>query len=55
MNLEKVYVKEGQKVKRNQPIGKIFTDKENNETILHFQIWKNMENLNPEEWLKKKN
>lgn len=55
MNLEKVYVKEGQKINKNQAIGKIFTDKEKNETILHFQIWKNMENLNPEEWLKKKN
>jgi len=55
MNLIDVYVKEGQKVKENQRIGKIFTDKEKNETILHFQLWKNLENLNPEEWLKKKN
>jgi len=55
MNMEKIYVKEGQKIKLNQEIGKIYTEKETNETILHFQIWKNMENLNPEEWLKKKN
>lgn len=51
-NLSQVYVKAGDKVKTRQAIGKIFTDTENaNETILHFQLWKEKSKLNPTPWL----
>lgn len=50
-NLIRVYVKEGDNVKTKEKIGKIFTDNEKNETILHFQIWKEKERNDPEIWL----
>jgi septal ring factor EnvC (AmiA/AmiB activator) len=54
-NLIQVYVKAGDRVTTRQPIGKIFTDKtKDNETILHFQIWKERTKLNPEIWLRKR-
>lgn len=53
-NLSQVYVKAGDKVKTRQAIGKIFSDTENaNETILHFQLWKEKTKLNPSPWLDK--
>lgn len=51
-NLSQVYVKVGDKVKTGQSIGRIFTDKEEgNNTVLHFQLWKETTKLNPELWL----
>jgi septal ring factor EnvC (AmiA/AmiB activator) len=50
--LEQVFVKQGDKVKTGQDIGKIYTDsEENNDTILHFELWKEQMKLNPEPWL----
>jgi septal ring factor EnvC (AmiA/AmiB activator) len=50
--LEQVFVKQGDKLKIGQCIGKIYTDKENgNLTILHFELWKEQTKLNPELWL----
>jgi len=54
-NMSNVYVKSGQKVHTGEALGKVFTDSENgNQTILHFQIWKEMQRLNPESWLKRR-
>jgi septal ring factor EnvC (AmiA/AmiB activator) len=51
-NLSEVYVKAGDVVTTRQTIGKIFTDREKgNETILHFQIWKERTKLNPATWI----
>lgn len=51
-NLSLVYVKKGDKITTRQPLGKIFSDVENgNETILHFQLWKEKTKLNPTPWL----
>jgi septal ring factor EnvC (AmiA/AmiB activator) len=51
-NLNPVYVKAGERVVTRQPLGKIFTDiKKGNETILHFQIWKERTKLNPSSWM----
>ncbi|OAV67405.1 Stage II sporulation protein Q [Bacteroidales bacterium Barb6XT] len=53
-NLSQVYVKAGDKVSTRQAIGKIFSDADNgNETILHFQIRKEKDKLNPMLWLDK--
>jgi septal ring factor EnvC (AmiA/AmiB activator) len=52
-NLNQVYVKSGDEVVTRQAIGTIFTDTEKgNETILHFQIWKERTKLNPATWIK---
>lgn len=53
-NLEKVSVKAGQTVKIGDKLGTIYSDPEqNNLTIMHFQIWKDLQKLDPELWLKK--
>ncbi|MDR2774197.1 MAG: peptidoglycan DD-metalloendopeptidase family protein [Tannerella sp.] len=53
-NLSQVYVRAGDVVETLQPLGKIFTDTEKgNETILHFQIWKERAKLNPSAWIKR--
>ena len=51
-NLSSVSVKRGDKVKTGQSLGAIFSDKtDNKRTILHFQLRKEREQLNPEPWL----
>ena len=51
-NLSEVFVKQGDKVKTKQTIGKIFTDHEDgNKSVLQFQIWKENQKLNPQDWL----
>ena len=51
-NLSQVYVKQGDKVKAKQSLGRIYTDTDDgNLTKLHFQIRKETEKLNPESWL----
>ena len=48
-NLSEVFVKQGDKVKTKQSIGKIFTDED--KSVLQFQIWKENVKLNPQDWL----
>ncbi len=51
-NLKEVFVKTGQKVSAKQDIGTIFTDSnDGNKTVLKFQIWKESQKLNPEDWI----
>ncbi|AOW21190.1 murein hydrolase activator EnvC family protein [Urechidicola croceus] len=52
-NLETVTVKKGDKVVTKQIIGKVYTDKISNKTILKFQVWKNTKRLNPADWIYK--
>ena len=53
-NLTEIYVKEGDKIKPKQRIGKIYTDDEHdNKTELYFQLWKEKTILNPEPWVAK--
>ena len=53
-NLSEVYVSNKQKVSTSQRLGKIFTDtKKDNATILHFEIRKDREKLNPVLWLRR--
>ena len=53
-NLSEVYVKAGQKVETKEEIGKIYTDKEeDNKTVLKFQLWRDITKLDPEEWIVK--
>lgn len=52
-NLIAVNVKVGDKVAVKQAIGEIYTNEEQNESILHFQLWKDMDKLDPKTWLVK--
>lgn len=52
-HLEDVYVSVGENVVTKQAIGKIHTDKTENKTILHLEIWKGSTVLNPSGWLAK--
>lgn len=53
-NLTEIYVKEGDKVKPKQKLGKIYTDDEDdNKTELYFQLRKDKTILNPEQWITK--
>ena len=51
-NLSEVFVKQGDKVTTKQSIGKIYTDRdEEGKSVLQFQIWKENQKLNPQDWL----
>ena len=49
-NLESVIVKQGSQLKTRDVIGQINTDADGN-TVLHFQLRKEKEKLNPELWI----
>jgi murein hydrolase activator len=51
--LSEVYVKSGQTVVKGQRLGKVYTDK-NGISEMHFMVWKNIQKLNPQDWLVKK-
>jgi septal ring factor EnvC (AmiA/AmiB activator) len=52
-HLEDVTVSVGENVKAKQSIGKIYTDKTENKTVLHLEFWKGNQTLNPSIWLAK--
>jgi murein hydrolase activator len=53
-NLVNVLVKSGDKVSLKQPIGTVGTDTEDGDkTVLKFQIWRENNKLDPEDWIAK--
>lgn len=53
-NLTQLYVKEGDRLKARQRVGRIYTDDEHEDkTELYFQLWKDKTILNPEPWIAK--
>lgn len=53
VNLSEIYVANGDEVKAGQAIGKIFSDPDDgNRTILHFEVRKEREKLNPQKWVR---
>ena len=50
-NLGKLYVKKGDKVRSKEPIGQVFTNKQNGKTELQFSIFNNIKPLNPKGWV----
>ena len=50
-NLEKIYVKKGEKVEAKQSIGKVFTNPKTLRTDLKFSIFKSNTPLNPKGWI----
>ncbi|KAA6351085.1 Murein hydrolase activator EnvC [termite gut metagenome] len=52
-NLSSTSVQQGEDVKAEQLLGKVFSDPNNSKrTLLHFQLRVEKEKLNPEEWLR---
>jgi len=52
-NLDQVFVKIGEKVFTKQSIGKVFTNRKDSKTELHFELWQSKTLLNPVLWLAK--
>lgn len=52
-NLDNVYVSVGEMVVTKQALGVVHTDKSENKTVLHFEIWKVSTPVNPSSWLAK--
>lgn len=52
-NLKNVAVTKGDKVKIRQELGTLYTDPEENKTMLHFELWHNTYAQNPEIWITK--
>lgn len=52
-HLKNVYVSEGENVSAKQTIGTVFHNEDEDETIVHFEIWNGQKKLDPEQWLAK--
>jgi len=52
-NVIDLKVKAGDKLSVKQEIGTIYTNQEENMAVLHFQVWKGKEILDPELWISK--
>ncbi|MDT8393874.1 MAG: peptidoglycan DD-metalloendopeptidase family protein [Bacteroidales bacterium] len=50
-NLDEVLVSKGERVDTKQKIGRVYTNKNENKTQIHFEIWKAKELMNPALWL----
>ena len=52
-NIFDLFVKQGDKVKTGQSLGRIFTDPDTGVSTMHFQLWQKTTKLNPSPWLKR--
>lgn len=52
-NMASVSVKAGDKVSLNQQVGRLADSSNKDDVYLHFEIWKETTNLNPEQWLRR--
>lgn len=50
-NLQDVLVQSGDKVTVKQELGTVVTNREDDKTVLHFELWKGATKLNPSKWL----
>lgn len=50
-NIYDLFIKQGDKVKTGQSLGRIFTDPDTNVSAMHFQLWQKTTKLNPAPWL----
>ena len=52
-NIYDLFVKQGDKVKTGQSLGRIYTDSDTGISTMHFQLWQKTSKLNPAPWLSK--
>ncbi|MBK5194931.1 MAG: peptidoglycan DD-metalloendopeptidase family protein [Proteiniphilum sp.] len=50
-NIYDLFVKQGDKVKTGQSLGRIYTDSDSGISTMHFQLWQKTTKLNPAPWL----
>lgn len=50
-NIYDLFVKQGDKVKAGQLLGRIFTDPDTGISTMHFQLWQKTNKINPAPWL----
>ena len=50
-NIFDLFVKQGDKVKTGQSLGRIYTDPDTGVSTMHFQLWQKTTKLNPAPWL----
>jgi murein hydrolase activator len=50
-NLSEVFVKQGMMIGTKEEIGSVHTNKQENKTELHFEIWNGKELQNPADWI----
>ncbi len=50
-NIYDLFVKQGDKVKTGQSLGRIYTDPDTGIATMHFQLWQKTTKLNPSPWL----
>lgn len=50
-NIEEVTVKSGQTLTTKQSLGKLHTDKNEDVTKVHLEIWKGKDKMDPQQWL----
>lgn len=50
-NIYDLFVKQGDKVKAGQSLGRIFTDPDTGISTMHFQLWQKTNKINPAPWL----
>ncbi len=50
-NLSEVFVSNGQTISIRQDIGVVGTEARENQTVLHLQVWKGSERMNPAGWI----
>lgn len=50
-NIYDLFIKQGDKVKTGQALGRIFTDADTGVSTMHFQLWQKTTKLNPVPWL----
>lgn len=50
-NLESVFVREGEKTMEGSPLGTVAKAASGQQATLHFEVWKESDNLNPELWI----
>ena len=51
--LDETYVKTGDFVTKNEPIGSLYVEENHKTGLMEFQVWKEIEPVNPKIWLKK--
>ncbi|HBK30025.1 MAG TPA: hypothetical protein DDZ96_13920 [Porphyromonadaceae bacterium] len=52
-NIYDLYVKQGDKVKAGQALGRIYTDPDTGISTMHFQLWQKTHKLDPAPWLRR--
>ena len=53
-DLSEVYIKQGDQVQKQESIGKAYVKENHKRGLIEFQLWKDVEPLNPKIWLKKR-